>query len=86
MHGEGGDLPVNIWGAAAILIFCVLMSALFSGSETAMTAASKARMHALEKQGDPRAAIVIRMLGGPTACSARCCWATPCSISALPPS
>ncbi len=64
MHGEGGDLPVSIWVAAAILVFCVLMSALFSGSETAMTAASRARMHALEKQGDPRAAIVIRMLGG----------------------
>jgi len=39
------------------------MSALFSGSETAVTAASKARMHALEKQGDPRAARVIRLLG-----------------------
>ncbi len=63
MHGGGGELPVNIWVAAAILIFCILMSALFSGSETAVTAASKARMHALEKQGDPRAARVIRLLG-----------------------
>lgn len=62
MHGEGGVLPVNIWVAAAILIFCILMSALFSGSETALTAASRARMHALEKQGDPRAKIVIRLL------------------------
>lgn len=63
MHGGGGNLPVNLWVAAAILIFCILMSALFSGSETAVTAASKARMHALEKQGDPRAARVIRLLG-----------------------
>jgi len=63
MHGGGGELPVNLWVAAAILIFCILMSALFSGSETAVTAASKARMHALEKQGDRRAARVIRLLG-----------------------
>ena len=63
MHGGGGELPVNVWIAAAILIFCILMSALFSGSETAVTAASKARMHALEKQGDRRAARVIRLLG-----------------------
>src|SRR5664279_3265401 len=63
MHGGGGELPLNRWVAAAILIFCILMSALFSGSETAVTAASKARMHALEKQGDRRAARVIRLLG-----------------------
>jgi Mg2+/Co2+ transporter CorB len=63
MHGGGGgELPINIWAAAAILVFCILMSALFSGSETAVTAASKARMHALEKQGDARAALVIRLL------------------------
>ncbi|HUO55240.1 MAG TPA: HlyC/CorC family transporter [Rhodoblastus sp.] len=62
MHGEFGAPPLNIWLAAAILFLCILFSALFSGSETAMTAASRARMHALEKQGDERAATVNRLL------------------------
>jgi Mg2+/Co2+ transporter CorB len=62
MHGEGGVLPVNIWVAATILVVCVVMSALFSGSETALTAASRARMHALEKQGDTRAKAALRLL------------------------
>lgn len=53
---------MNIEIAAAILFFCILMSALFSGTETAMTAASRARMYALEKQGDERAATVNRLL------------------------
>jgi len=62
MHGEDGVLPVNIWSAAAVLIFCILMSAFFSASETAVTAASRARMHALEKQGDSRAKTINRLL------------------------
>jgi Mg2+/Co2+ transporter CorB len=64
MHGGGGVTSMNIWVAAAILFFCILASALFSASETAMTAASRARMHALEKQGGARAAMVNRLLGG----------------------
>jgi Mg2+/Co2+ transporter CorB len=36
----------------------VLISAFFSGSETSMTATSRARMHELERRGDRRAAIV----------------------------
>jgi Mg2+/Co2+ transporter CorB len=38
------------------------MSAFFSGSETALTAASRARMHQLEKEGDKRARSVNRLL------------------------
>jgi Mg2+/Co2+ transporter CorB len=45
--------------AIIILIFC---SAFFSGSETALTAASRARMHQLEKNGDIRAGYVTRLL------------------------
>ena len=37
----------------------ILLSGFFSGSETAVTAASRARLHHLEKQGNRRA----RMLG-----------------------
>ncbi|MCW2314700.1 Mg2+ and Co2+ transporter CorB, contains DUF21, CBS pair, and CorC-HlyC domains [Rhodoblastus acidophilus] len=64
MHGAGEPLPVNIWVAVAILVACILLSALFAASETAMTAASRARMHALEKQGDARAKMVLRLLAG----------------------
>jgi Mg2+/Co2+ transporter CorB len=36
----------------------VLISAFFSGSETSMTATSRARMHELERRGNRRAGIV----------------------------
>lgn len=46
-----------------IAIFVLLaLSGFFSGSETALTAASRARMHALEKDGDKRAAAVNRLI------------------------
>jgi Mg2+/Co2+ transporter CorB len=40
----------------------LLVSAFFSGSETALTAASRARMHTLEQDGSRRAHIVNRLL------------------------
>ena len=40
----------------------LIVSAFFSGSETALTAASRARMHALEQDGNARAHIVTRLL------------------------
>ena len=43
------------FGAIAVLL---VLSAFFSGSETALTAASRARMHTLEQQGDRRAVLV----------------------------
>ena len=46
-------------GAIAGLL---ILSAFFSGSETALTAASRARMHALEEDGNKRARIVNRLL------------------------
>lgn len=46
-----------------IAIFVLLaLSGFFSGSETALTAASRARMHQLEKDGDKRAAAVNRLI------------------------
>jgi len=44
-----------------LLLLC--FSGFFSGSETALTAASKARMHSAERDGDKRAPIVTRLLG-----------------------
>jgi len=40
----------------------LIISAFYSGSETALTAASRARMHALEEDGNRRARIVNRLL------------------------
>ena len=51
-------LSVTIGTIAVLLI----LSAFFSGSETALTAASRARMHQMEKTGDGRAGIVNRLL------------------------
>ena len=43
------------------IILCLLASFFFSGSETALTASSRARMSALESAGDKRATIVNRL-------------------------
>ncbi len=63
MNGAGaGAPPVDVWLAIATIFLCVALSAFFAASETALTAASRARMHALEKNGDRRAALVNRLL------------------------
>lgn len=45
----------------AIIVVLLVMSAFFSGSETALTAASRPLMHQLEQNGDARAGIVNRL-------------------------
>ncbi|MEM9206763.1 MAG: HlyC/CorC family transporter [Pseudomonadota bacterium] len=50
--------------ALAVLILLCL-SGFFSGSETALTAASRARMHQLERSGDVRAKLVNSLIGDP---------------------
>jgi Mg2+/Co2+ transporter CorB len=50
------------WLALVVVLFCLMLSAFFAGSETALTASSRASMHLLEKQGNRRAAIVNRLL------------------------
>ena len=50
------------WLALAVVFVCLLLSAFFAASETALTASSRARMHRLEKHGSRRAAIVNRLL------------------------
>ncbi len=62
MHGASPDFPVNPWLAAGVLFFSMLLSAFFSGAETALTAASRSRMYARESAGDKRATIVNRLL------------------------
>ena len=48
-----------------VVVCLLLLSAVFSGSETALTAASRARMHTLESEGNERAGLVNRLLSHP---------------------
>lgn len=52
----------ELWIMCGIILLCVILSAFFSGSETALTAASRARMHSLENQGDERAEVVQQLI------------------------
>ena len=56
-----GGFPWDIVLSALAIVLLLLISGFFSGSETALTAASRARMHQLEKDGDRRARIVNRL-------------------------
>jgi Mg2+/Co2+ transporter CorB len=50
------------WLTVAAVVICLLVSAFFSASETALTASSRAAMARLEKQGNRDAGIVGRLL------------------------
>jgi Mg2+/Co2+ transporter CorB len=50
------------WLTVAAIVICLLVSAFFSASETALTASSRAAMLRLEKQGNRDAGIVNRLL------------------------
>src|SRR5436853_6700633 len=50
------------WFSLLAIIVCLLLSFFFAGSETALTASSRARMLRLEKHGNRRAATVHRLL------------------------
>ena len=52
--------PLVIFGFALLVLLAV--SALFSAAETALTRASRGRMHQLEREGDPGAKRVNRLL------------------------
>jgi Mg2+/Co2+ transporter CorB len=55
-------MEVHDWLALVIVFVLLLLSAFFAGSETALTASSRASMARLEKQGNKRAAIVNLLL------------------------
>src|SRR5271155_6248343 len=50
------------WLTVVAVVICLLVSAFFSASETALTASSRAAMMRLEKQGNRDAGIVNRLL------------------------
>ena len=51
----------TLWITLAGIFVLLLFSAFFSGSETALTAVSRARMHHLERKGNRNAALVRRL-------------------------
>lgn len=51
-------MDFEFWFSIVAIFVFLILSAFFSGSETALTAASKARMHGLEQKGDKRAKMV----------------------------
>ncbi len=55
--------PADFWFDIGIVVVCIVLSACFSGAETALTATSKARINALEKTvGATRVGRVSRLL------------------------
>jgi len=54
-------MSTEIWVTGGAILLLILMSAFFSGSETALTASSRARLHALEASGEKRATMVMRL-------------------------
>jgi Mg2+/Co2+ transporter CorB len=50
------------WLTVAAIVICLLISAFYSASETALTASSRAAMARLDKQGNRDASIVNRLL------------------------
>jgi Mg2+/Co2+ transporter CorB len=52
----------EIWITAGIILALVVLSFLFSGTETGITAVSRARLHTLAQGGDRRAALVERLV------------------------
>jgi Mg2+/Co2+ transporter CorB len=52
----------NDWLSIVIVLICLLLSAFFAGSETALTASSRASMTRLEKHGNRRARVVNKLL------------------------
>ena len=55
--------PCRTPSTFVVIVLSVVAAAFFAGAETALTAASRARMHALETAGDKRAKLVTRLIG-----------------------
>lgn len=53
---------LGLWLTLFFVFILLAISALFSGAETALTAASKSRIHALSKTGNRRALIVSKLI------------------------
>ena len=58
-------MDIEILLTIGAIILMLVLSAIFNGSETALTAHSRARMHALEQEGNSRAKLVNTLLRNP---------------------
>jgi len=58
-------MSLEIWLTLGGVLVLIGLSAFFNASETSLTAASRARMHALEQEGDTKASLVNRLLAAP---------------------
>lgn len=56
---------LELWMMGGAVVLLIILSAFFNGAETGLTGASRARMHALEQEGDKRARRVNRLLAHP---------------------
>ena len=56
-------MTAEILITGGIILCLVVLSFLFSGTETSMTTVSRARLHTLERDGDRRAGLVQRLIG-----------------------
>ena len=52
----------ELWLLVVIIAICLVLSVLFSGSETAMTASSEAKLQAMETNGNTRVGIVKQLI------------------------
>ncbi len=59
--GDENVITAETWFSLAAVFILLILSGCFSGSETAMTAASQARMTGLAKEGNARAALVNKI-------------------------
>ncbi|MEQ9247609.1 MAG: CNNM domain-containing protein, partial [Nitratireductor sp.] len=55
-------MTAEMWITGGIILGLISLSFLFSGTETGMTAVSRARLHTMEANGDARAGLVDRLI------------------------
>ncbi len=59
--GEIVSWDMALWGTIGAIVALLLLSAFFSGSETALTAASRAKLHGMAKDGSSGAAKALAL-------------------------
>jgi len=55
-------MTTTLWVLILSIAILIILSGFFSGSETALTAVSRARLHSLKKSGDKRANLVTSLI------------------------
>ncbi|MEW9805641.1 HlyC/CorC family transporter [Mesorhizobium marinum] len=55
-------MSLETWLVVGLIVLLLMLSFLFSGTETSMTGASRARIHSLSASGDRRAGLVERLI------------------------